>query len=237
MKLLQRLHCNLPITGRRIRLERLCPAHVEHLVDIFSNDEFWSTYRINQPRQLSKVELTNQLQFEYERFPGQVGKIEWLIFLHHNGKLTRSLPVGLASLSAYNAAKSQAEFMIGFFNKKEIKTGLGLETAMLILDFAFNRESLNNLQSYVYETNSSAQESTLALGFEYKGTTRHRVDFANRSVLINAFRNELSEKIFRDNNRLSRLSNRLLGKDITKLDKGVALQNMSQCESSFQLVR
>lgn len=212
----QILDCNRPLIGRRIRLDRINPEHVDLLLSSYNNDSFWENYRLNQKRDISRSELLQHLQFEYERTPGQVGKIEWLIFRTSSCNASSPAPVGLASLSSFNSVNAMAEFMIGFFRDKYIKTGLGLETSLLVLDFAFNEQQLESLVSLVYTDNKKSQKSTLSLGFKNRG----KIDKLNleegRPQTIRAYRNILTAEDFRENSRLAKLSFRLLGRSVTR---------------------
>lgn len=219
MKPTQLLDCNSRITGRRISLERIGPQHVDLLLQAYSNDAFWATYRMNQARSYSRDQLFKKLQHEYERLPGQVGKIEWLISRTPMGKLRDFTVIGLASLSAFNVNQSQAELMIGFFSRDEIKTGLGLETSLLVLNFAFNLQKLESLSSLVYTDNTESQKSTLALGFVNEGTISKQVLKDGVTECLTAFRNKLTVESFRNNSRLARLSDHLLGYDVTATSK------------------
>lgn len=230
MKQKQILSCNHPIFGRRIYLQRLNADHVDIITGSFSNDRFWNAYRANQPRQFPRDELARQLQFEYERVPAQVGKIEWLISIQPmqlgNDYIDDVLPIGLASLSAIDTAEMSAEFMVGLFDSVYRKFGIGLEATLLVLDYAFNREDLRKLNSYVYAYNTSAQKNTLALGFKNEAFLKSYFRTTTNSSAEDVFKNVLSVEIFRKSSRLARLSNRLLGLDITLVD------NRSNIESN-----
>jgi len=225
MKQTQILDCNRPITGRRIRLERLGPQHVDLLLASFSNQKFWSAYRANQNRAISRNELLKQLQFEYENIPSHAKKIEWIITKlpvkseSNNAsyeEFESSRTLGLAALSAFNVERSEAEFMISFFKSDDIKAGLALESSLLIMDVAFNQECLARLISYVYSENRLAQRSTMSLGFKNEGILKSHYQSAEGSSRItDVFVNKQSSNDFRQNCRLRRLSQYLLGRDVT----------------------
>lgn len=220
MKQKQTLKCNEPLTGRRVCLQRLHPGHADVLLDSFSNESFWETYRSNQNRSLSRGQLSRLLQHEYERLPGQVGKIEWLITkpvhsLRDVGGEKQPLPIGLASLSAFDSGQRRAEFLIGFFNKEDIKPGLGVEASLLTLNFAFNHEHLHKLVSFVYADNVSAQRSTIALGFRNEGLLKSHFRTGKYGAYTDVYQNGFLAADFRGNTRLARLSRRILGYDMT----------------------
>ena len=237
MRQKQTLECSRPITGKRIRLQRLEPSHADFLLDCYKNDEFWATYRINQKRSIPRDQLIRQLDFEQQQLPVQVGKIEWLIFSLCSANNEQSTPIGLASLSAYDSKKSRAEFLIGLFRKEQRKPGLGLEVSLLVLDYAFNRELLKELVSFVYPGNNYAQRSTLALGFEHKGMIS--ASSLSKSSVDDGFIyvNSMQEYSFRSNARLKRLSERILGFDITDCECKSTLANSKKIDlnTSFQI--
>lgn len=224
MKTQQKLDCNLPLTGKRVRLHRLGADHVDVLMRSFANDRFWRAYRINQSRDLSRAQLLQHLEFEHEHLPAQVGKIEWLIERLPDqpgncgdGSSSKDgmRAIGLASLSAFDASRRQAEFLLGFFNEAETVTGLGLEASLLVLSYAFNTEQLHKLLSYVYANNATAQKSTLSLGFTNKQVLESHLYATQDNDYKDVYLNEFLASEYYQNHRLSRLSQRLLGYDVT----------------------
>ena len=123
---------------------------------------------------------------------------------------------GFASLSAIDAAQSQAEFMLGIVEQEQIKTGIALEASLLVLDYAFNHEGLHKLCSFVYGNNPLAQKNTLALGFKNDGVLEKHLQLQTSLDFLDVYQNSLLQEQFRNNRRLSRLSSRLLGVDVTR---------------------
>ncbi len=221
-------------------MDRLSPDHADFLISTFSNDGFWNAYRANQDRTVDKQTLVQQLQFEYEHLPGQVGKIEWLISRTCESDIQSAMPIGLASLSAFSASQSRAEFMLGLFDSEHIRTGIGLETSLLVFAYAFNLERLHKLVSIVYASNPKAQKNTLALGFSNEGLLKAHFRSSSHDSLIDAYQNGLLSRDFRSNTRLVSLSLRLLGYDITEVpaDKSYhdqTQQSPSELRASFTI--
>lgn len=229
MKQNQILKCNQPLVGRRVCLHRLGPDHADLLSESFSNEGFWSVYRPNQIRTLTPQQLGQSLGNEFEHLPSQIGKIEWLVSKsigqEKNDHLT---PLGLAALSAFDAQLSKAEFMMGMFKSSQIRTGIGLEIALLVLDYAFNQEKLKKLESFVYSNNLQAQKSTIALGFRNGGRLKRYLRNNSSGETVDVWKNSMLENEFRNNSRLSNLSNRILGFDITL----ATAQNIQTTESA-----
>lgn len=238
MKQIQILQCNQPILGRRIRLERLNSSHAIFLQKSFSDEVFWSSYRANQPRNISIDQLTEQLQFEYERTPTQVGKIEWVIVDNREDIDVSGQRLGLVSLSALNARELHAEFMIGFFSQERKFWGASLEAALLAFHYAFKVQKLSKLMSYVYEQNSLSQQSTLSLGFRNTNFLENYLTVDNSSESVSVFVNSLTNREFFINSRLSALSKHLLGYDVTSpsnSDEPIHKELEFQLQSSFTI--
>ena len=196
-----------------MRLERLGPEHVDLLLDSYHNTGFWDVYRRHENRAIQRDELEQRLAFEYGQHPARVGKIEWVIIKNEKG---RGVPIGFAGLTAWESSQFRAEFLIGIIDPAEVKTGVGLEASLLVFDFAFNMQRLNKLVSYVYGNNQRAQASTLALGFRQEGHLKQHFYLGPKAGYCDVFQNGMLVSEFRENKRLARLSQKLLGKDITK---------------------
>lgn len=235
MKQRQLLNCNKPLQGPRVELQRLHTGHVHALLECFKYDDFWLNYRANQKRNYSNEQLKTILEYEYSRMPSETGKIEWLILKTSDSDPRQyRKPVGLACLSSFDSQNSRAEFLIGFFDKASIGTGVGLEASLLVLDYAFNQESLHKLVSFVYSKNLLAQRNTLSLGFEPEGLLVEHFRLSRESDYADVFQNRLLVRDFRRNKRLSRLSIRLLKNDVTKLNRNSGT-NVKSLVASFEL--
>ena len=213
MKPTQLLPANQPLSGKRLRLERLGPEHVDLLLDAYQNTGFWDVYRRHESRDIQRDELAQKLAFEFGQPPARVGRIEWVIVKNRSG---RGVPIGFAGLTAWEASQHRAEFLIGILDPAEVRAGIGVEASLLVFDFAFNAQRLNKLVSYVYGNNQHAQASTLALGFRQEGHLKQHFYLGPQAGYCDVFQNGMLVSEFRHNSRLARLSQRLLGKDITK---------------------
>lgn len=124
-------------------------------------------------------------------------------------------PIGLASLANIHAAHRRAEFLIGVPQGGAGLRSLALTGSLLALDFAFNRVGLNKLTTIVFADNPHSQKSTLSLGFEQEGFRRQHMRDRSSGRWLDCFDNGMTVQTFRSNQRLSTLSMRLLGRDIT----------------------
>lgn len=140
----------------------------------------------------------------------------WLIErLPHDGSVVgRGEPVGLISVVDLVVAHRRAELLVGLPEANHRGAGLATEATLLVLDVCFNHVGLNKLTSMVLANNPHSQRSTLALGFEQEGYRKAHLRLPGRNAFIDCFENGLTVCSFRNNQRLSRISERLLGRDI-----------------------
>jgi diamine N-acetyltransferase len=142
--------------------------------------------------------------------PCQTKSVDWIIYRKNS-----SQPAGIANLADINLAHRRAEFLIGLPDPEDRTRGIALEATLLILDYVFNRIKLNKLTTNVYAGNFFSQKNTLALGFTQESFLReHLVDPVHGNFL-DVYGNGMTARDFRSNSRISKLSSRLLGRDIT----------------------
>ncbi|MDM8568566.1 GNAT family protein [Thiotrichales bacterium HSG1] len=199
------------LQGRRVILERLVPEHTPFLIQCYHDNEFMDLYRLAQQRNQTEEQVRQHIIKEKAILPEQIKRIEWIIFrlLNNNKKL----PIGLASLADYKREHKRAEFLIGILLPEYRGTGIPLEASLLIMDFAFNQIKLNKLIAYTYGYNQYAQRNLLSFGFVQEGLLRQHI--SSRQGFLDLYTNGLLANEFRENQRLSRFSQRLLGWDIT----------------------
>ena len=239
MKARQVFEFNEPVAGRRLQLQRLGPEHAHYLHDSFADEDFWAAYRSNQNRRMTLAELSKRLELESQSNPLALGKIEWVIRAVSSME-SDDHPLGFAGLSAINADEQVAEFMLGIPRPAHRLPGTGLEASLLLFDYAFNRLRLRKLLSYVYAENETAQGNTLALGFSQTAFQRAYFGQEGESAYKDVFRNEMLDPDFRANRRLSKLSLRLLGRDVTSIEAIAKDNNRTstgggELQASFQI--
>ncbi|MDM8566084.1 GNAT family protein [Candidatus Halobeggiatoa sp. HSG11] len=196
-----------PLQGRRVVLERLAPKHAAFLVQCYKDNEFMDLYRLAQQRNQTEEQIKKRLAKEQAVLPQQMKKIEWVILLN-NGE-----PVGLASLADYKRGHQRAEFLMGILTPKYRNTRMSLEASLLIMDFAFNQIQLNKVIAYTYGYNQYAQQNLVSFGFVQEGFLRQHIN--SRQGFLDLYINGLLVNDLRENQRLSRFSQKLLGRDIT----------------------
>ena len=193
-------------------LERSAPEHAPFLRQCYQDDGFMDLYRLAQDRRQTEEQIRERLAKEHPLLPQQLKRIEWIVHrLNDNGD---KQPVGLIALADYKHAHRRAEFLIGILPTEYRGKGIALEASLLVLDFAFNQIQLHKLIAYVYGYNQYDQESIISLGFTQEGLLREHIFYATHGY-IDMYLDGLTETDFRANKRLSRLSQRLVGWDIT----------------------
>ena len=206
-----------PLRGGKLRLRMLCSTDEDFLARCFSNREFMNNYHrfaaINQTRQHIQDTLKQNTRYSILRQK----KLHWLIeeTNHPVHEQSNYQPIGLASLVDIQLNYQRAEMLIGFPDPVHRGQGIPLTAILLILDFAFNHIGFNKLISIVYGDNQYSERSTLALGSTQEGFRPDHLRDLQTGEFLSIYENGLLQRDFRTNARLSRLSARLLGFDIT----------------------
>jgi len=200
------------VEGRHLALRPYSERDAAFLVNCLENNRFMLHYNRFQRPTLSLQVIAAQLRLAEKKLPWQSGSVDWVI--HRRDESQR--PVGLANLVELNLLHRRAEFLIGIPAEEDRIAGVGLEASLLVMDFAFNRARLHKLTSLVYEGNEYAQRSTLALGFSQEGYRPDHLFDERRQRHIGVYENGLTVASFRANGRLSNLSRRLLGRNVTE---------------------
>ena len=204
-----------PLQGKRIFLARPTPDQAFFLRQCYENDEFMNLYRRSQNRRQTEEQIRENLEKEQKFLPQQLKRIEWIIHHLENDEAGNVIkrPIGLTALGAYQQRHGRAEFSLGIVRPEDRGGGITLEAHLLVLDFAFNILKLNKVFIYIYGYNKHAQKNAISSGFTQDGLLREHL--WTKDGFIDLYMNSLLEKEFRDNQRLSRLSQRILKRDIT----------------------
>lgn len=205
-----------PLHGRRVSLLRSSPDHAEFLSRCYRNTDFMNLYRLAQNRNESLEQIRARLQKDLETPPQHLKRFEWVIH-RRNADGTAGEAVGLCAVADFMPFHKRGEFLVGILEPEQRKAGLAglaLEASLLTLDFAFNRLRLHKLINYVYGHNAYANANSKELGFTEEGYLREHIYYTHYGY-VDLFQNGMLETDFRANQRLARLSKRLLGHDIT----------------------
>ena len=198
-----------PLDGKQLYLRRYKAEDATYLHQCYLNASFMSLYNRYIPRHQHVDDLAATLSQAHEKHPCQLKSVDWIIIRKSTQK-----PVGIANLVDIQYQHRRGEFQIGLPDPADHARGIGLEATLLVLEYAFNRVKLNKLVTVIYGHNVSSQKNTLALGFSQESYLREQLIDKESGKSIDLFGNGMTMRDFRQNKRLSRLSKRLLGRDI-----------------------
>lgn len=194
-----------PLEGKKLHLRRYREEDAAYLRQCFQNAGFMARYNHNIPRHQSLEDLAKKLRIAQDAHPCQSRTVDWVIFRKDTGQ-----PIGIANLVEIQFIHRRAEFLIGIPDAADRAGGAGLEATLLVLDHAFNRLGLNKLTTVVYGDNVSSQQNTLALGFVQESHLREQLAELDSGRFLDLYGNGMTQRDFRVNARLARLSRRLL---------------------------
>ncbi len=194
--------------GRSILLRQSTPEDAKILFRAYTDESFIHLYRSNDTTQ-SEEQLRQRLTERVKLSPLEKGQIEFMIVHPKYG------PIGVAMLGNHSNMHRRAEYLIGVFDKK-YRGRYTLEALLLLLDLAFNSYNLNRIYGYVYEYNEFAIRSAVKFGFSHEGTLKNHHYCTHKKRFVSLYIDSLIVNDFRHNEKIRRLSQRFVGRDITK---------------------
>lgn len=200
-----------PVIGRRLVLRPYSEGDAAFIHRCFRDAAFMARYHRFISVNESPAKLAAALRQSAQTLPWRSSTVDWVITRQDETQRR----IGLANLVDLDLHHRRAELLIGIPSEQERHAGAGLEATLLAMDFAFNRARLNKLTSLVYEGNGQAQKNALELGFMQEGYRPEHLRDSDGAGYIGVFENGMTTRDFRANQRLARLSQRLLGRDIT----------------------
>ncbi|MFK5971321.1 MAG: GNAT family protein [Candidatus Marithrix sp.] len=195
--------------GRSLRLRQTIPEDAPVLLRAYEDESFISLYRSNNAKQ-TEEQLRQLLEKRQQNLPTQFGYLEFMLEHKEHGA------IGVAALGDYSPLHQRAEYLVGLFDKQQRYVGHGIEATLLIIDLAFNTYRLNKVYSYVYGYNNFSQKNMLNFGFKHEGTLVEHHFSINKDKFIDLNVNGMTLKQFRANEKIKKLSLRLVGRDITQ---------------------
>ncbi|PZU95064.1 MAG: GNAT family N-acetyltransferase [Pseudanabaena sp.] len=196
--------------GRTISLRRTAPVDAELLYErMYKNAEFMHLFRLNTFYD-SLSRLRESLAQKLETPPEQTGYLEMLIIHKIYG------PIGLTYLADFSPVHRRAEFAVGLFDPNHRQASYALESGLLVGDLSFNRYNIQRLYTYVYGYNDFSQKTTIAAGFALEGIARKHIFDESSKDFVDLYHFGMILEDFRNNQRLARFSQRLVGRDITQ---------------------
>lgn len=202
------------LEGNHLYLRRYAEQDADYLYHCYQNAVFMAQYNHSIPRHQPPEELAAQLRSAQVKHPCQSRSINWIICKKATGR-----PVGLANLAEIQFLHRRAEFLIGLPDPADHTVGIALEASLLVMDFVFNRVGLNKLTAVVYDDNPVSQKNTLKMGFIQESYLREHIYDSASKKFIHVYGNGMTANSFRHNERLPKLSRRLLGRDVTSVSQ------------------
>lgn len=196
--------------GRSLSLRRTVPSDAPLLFKrAYQNLEFMQLFRLNdRPEDLEEVR--SRLEILHQQPPDHLGYLELMIVHHQHG------PIGMVVLSDYVILHRRAEFLIGLFDTERRHASYGLEASLMTLDLAFNAYAMNRVYAYTYAYNRPAQKGLTSLGFGLEGVFVEHVFDRSSGAFVDLHCYGMTVQQFRKGDRLTSLSQRLIGRDITQ---------------------
>ncbi|MCE7913076.1 MAG: N-acetyltransferase [Nitrosomonas sp. PRO4] len=209
-----------PISGHKVHLTIPAEDDFPFLQQCYANDPFMEQLLPMGRKKQTPESIRFALQHR-EFSVAQSRTLHWIIKKEACADAppctsnTHLMPIGLASLIDIQIAHRRAELLVGIPGLQDRKKTSAI-SMLLILDFAFNRIGLHKLTSTVIASNQHSQKSTLAAGFCQEGLRRQHLRDPKSRTWLDCYENGLVEDHFRDSPVIARMSQRLLGRDITK---------------------
>ncbi len=166
------------------------------------------------PRNKDPESLALKLREEELIHPCRKKSMSWVIARISDPHAKRS--IGIANLVDIQMDHRKAEFLIGIPDPADRNGSIGAEATLLVMDFAFNKIRLNKLVTFVYSYNSASQKNALKIGFNQESFFRQHLWLPETREFIDVYGNGMTQNDFRMNKRAAKLSQRLLGRDITR---------------------
>ena len=195
--------------GRSLRLRQTVSDDAPVLLRAYEDESFITLYRSNNAKQ-TEEQLRQVLEKRQQHLPTQFGYLEFMLEHKEHGA------IGVAALGDYSPLHQRAEYLVGLFDEQQRYVGHGIEATLLILDLAFNTYRLNKVYSYVYGYNDFSQRNMLNFGFKHEGTLVEHHFSISKDKFIDLNINGMTLRQFRTNEKLKKLSLRLVGRDITQ---------------------
>jgi RimJ/RimL family protein N-acetyltransferase len=194
--------------GNSLLLRQTTPDDAPILLRAYEDESFISLYRTNNAKQTEK-QLRQTLAKRQQHSPTQIGYLEFMIEHKQHGI------IGVAALGDYSPLHQRAEYLVGLFEEQHRYAGHGIEATLLVLDLAFNTYNLNKIYSYVYDYNYFSQKNMMHIGFKHEGTLEEHHYSVREDQFVNLYVNGMTVRQFRRNEKIRKLSQRLIKQDIT----------------------
>jgi len=189
-----------PLKVRGIELHRRAPAYAGFVQDAFSDAAFRLQFSPSfLPQVDDRADLSERLHHEYLTPPFLSHNAHWVV-------LSQTEPVGLISLCDLDFTHKKAEFLVGFPGRRRSFTSVG--AALMLIEHAFRRLSIEKLYSLVHVDNELSQKSTESLGFQNEGILKGELLERDTGRRLSLYRNGLLASEFDSSDRINNLRSR-----------------------------
>lgn len=203
------------LEGKSVTLVRMGIQHRDFILQCRNDVSFQSHYNLFHKTTPESVQIDLK---ESERPPLENKKIEWVVE-------KKGVPIGLAALVELDMENSRAEVLVGF--PEDVPARNTVESALLVLEFAFSTLGLSKVYSYVYSDNPYGQRNTLHLGFEQEGFLKSHVKIPTSNVRLDLYVNGCFPEAFFGNAAVMNMARRLLGRTPQSEGNAVSLYRQS----------
>ncbi|HEY9661921.1 MAG TPA: GNAT family N-acetyltransferase [Allocoleopsis sp.] len=198
------LHQSRSLYLRRVELEDV-PLLFEKM---YSNPELMHLVHLNSSIQ-SEVQLRQQVAQRLKFLPSESGCLECMVIHKTHGA------IGAISAVNYVPFHGHAEIVIAIFDDYRY-TGYGSEAFAMMLDLLFNAYHLHRVYTYAYSHNHFSQKTMRAAGFIEEGVMQDHLFDRTTQQFVNLHIFGMTIDQFRQNQRIARITRRLIGRDITQ---------------------
>lgn len=202
-----------PLATDCVRLQRYRATDTDFLWLCYCDSAFMQLYNRFTPAPASKTALKEKLRQEENLHPLKQKAVHWVVSTRANDNSWQ--PIAIASLVNIDLSHRRAEYLIGTPFPEERNQRAGPTATLLVLDLVFNRLGFNKLLTLVYSDNEYSQRNCIAQGFNAEGLLRDQLWDASSKQYLSLYSNSMTLSDFRSNRRLAKLSQRLLGRDVT----------------------
>lgn len=199
------LHQSRFLTIRRLQVEDASILFAR----IYSNPEFMHLVRLNGTVQ-TEIQIREQITQRLQVSPADSGILECMIIHQQYGA------IGIVNAVDYVPLYRRAELVVGLFDPAHRSSGYGAEAVGMMLDLLFNAYNLHRVCAYAYSHNHLSQKTLQAAGFNEEGVMQGHLFDCQTQQFIDLHIFGMTINQFRQNQRIARLSKRLMGRDITQ---------------------
>ena len=197
--------------GRSLSIRRTAPQDAPFLYQqMYQDADFMHLFRLNDTY-ASEVQLRYRLAKRLTVDPTKSGNLEVLLIHKKHG------PIGVGVLADHSALHRRAELLVGIFDTSLRSISYGVEACLLLGDLAFNQYNIHRLYAYSYAHNHQSQKALESGGFQYEGVLKEHVFDQRTQTFVDLKIFAITEPTLRHSQKLVRLSQRLVGRDITQV--------------------